>query len=475
MSDLVDLVRSEGRILVAGAGVSGAGIVAILQDLGATNITVVDDNTERALSLGVSAGTTAEAAADMTGVCLIAASPGWRPDSPLFAAADAAGVPVVGEIALARAGDADGVWGSPRTWIVITGTNGKTTTTGMLAAILGPRGRAVGNIGVPLHAALTAPDRVEILATELSSFQLHWSPTVHPDTGALLNLAEDHIDWHGSFENYALDKANALTGEVAVYGADDPLVAETVGKLREAGTLAPQVVGFTAGEPVPGQVGIKDGYVVDRAFSDEPGGLKITATDNLQPPGIRGQLNGTAAIALARSVGLAPDEISKGLSTFTVEAHRGQIVHRSEGVVWFDDSKATNPHAADAAMTGLSDFVWVGGGQLKGADIRPLAAKHAHSMTAAVLLGVDARLIADALAEVHPDLPVTVITETDPRQSMIEATAAAAAAATSTVLLAPAAASLDMFTGMSQRGDLFAEGAVLATMAENHPEATERR
>src|SRR5699024_7431416 len=117
--------------------------------------------------------------------------------------ADAAGVPVVGEIALARAGDADGVWGSPRTWIVITGTNGKTTTTGMLAAILGPRGRAVGNIGVPLHAALTAPDRVEILAAELSSFQLHWSPTVHPDTGALLNLAEDHIDWHGSFENYA--------------------------------------------------------------------------------------------------------------------------------------------------------------------------------------------------------------------------------------------------------------------------------
>src|SRR5699024_2586213 len=130
-------------------------------------------------------------------------------------------------------------WGRPRTWLVVTGTNGKTTTTAMPAAMLGERGSAVGNIGVALHDALIARPRVDVLAAELSSFQLHWAPGLRPDSGALLNLAEDHIDWHGSYDGYADDKGRALTGRVAVYGADDAGVVDQVGKLRADGARAP--------------------------------------------------------------------------------------------------------------------------------------------------------------------------------------------------------------------------------------------
>ncbi|MBV7296223.1 UDP-N-acetylmuramoyl-L-alanine--D-glutamate ligase [Corynebacterium sp. TAE3-ERU12] len=471
-AELLNLVRS-GRIIVAGAGVSGAGIAGIVHDIGATDIVIADDNTERATALaqryGAQACTVDQACADLGSTSLVAVSPGWRPDSALPSAALAAGVPVVGEVALARAGDRAGIWGAPRTWLVVTGTNGKTTTTGMLASILGARGQAVGNIGVALHEALTASPRVEILAAELSSFQLHWAPQVRPDAGALLNLAEDHIDWHGSYAEYARAKAHALTGDIAIYGAEDDDVESTVERLRADGDLAPTVVGFTAGVPEPGQVGAVDGWLVDRAFADQDSeeGTGIIATSEITPPGVRGVRNAAAAAALARAVGIDADTIAAGLRSFEVAAHRGQIVHRSHNgtVAWCDDSKATNPHAADAAMAGVDNFVWVAGGQLKGADITDVVNTHVAQMSAAVLLGQDAAIIADALRAARPDLPVTVIDDTDPEAAMRAACAAASAAVTpgGVVLLAPAAASLDMYTGMSQRGELFAAGAREAT------------
>lgn len=454
-----------GTVIIAGAGVSGAGIAGILADAGAAGLVIADDDLARGTALagahGARAVDVAGAIAMLGSAALVAASPGWRPDAPLFAAAAAAGVPVTGEVALARAADAAGVWGPPRTWLAVTGTNGKTTTTGMLAAMLGDRGAAVGNIGVALHDALTAKPRVAVLAAELSSFQLHRAPGLAPEAGALLNLAEDHIDWHGGFEAYAMAKAAALTGAVAVYGADDPKVRAVVDRLRAEGRLAPTAVGFTAGEPAPGQVGVAEGRILDRAFAGDPAGLPLAEVAGISPPGLPGVLDAVAAAALARAAGAAPADIARGLAGFTVAAHRGQLVHRSRGgaVAWYDDSKATNPHAADAAMTGVPDFTWVGGGQLKGADIRPLLARHAGRMEAAVLLGADAPVIAAALAEARPGLPVTVIEDTDPRSAMTAAVRAAAAHATSRVLLAPAAASLDMFEGMAQRGDLFAEAA----------------
>lgn len=479
-TDLVALVRS-GPVLVTGAGVSGEGAIKLLRDLGCPEIHLVDDSAERGRPLAdahgvewcgsdVARGLLSDAAAVVT-------SPGWRPDTPLLVDAADAGVPVVGDVAVAHAGDRAGAWGAPRTWLVVTGTNGKTTTTAMLAAMLGDRGAAVGNIGVALHDALTADDRVDVLAAELSSFQLHWAPDLRPDAGALLNLAEDHIDWHGSYDAYGADKAIALTGGVAVYGLDDEDVVKQVRGLTEAGRLAPAAVGFTIGEPEEGQIGVRDGRIVDRAFgdrtSDEPheatalGGVDVATIEGISPPGPAGVLDALAATALARSIGVRAADIAAALAGFTVRAHRGQVVHSAGGVDWIDDSKATNPHAADAALRGHESVVWVAGGQLKGADVTGLIADHAHRMRAAVVLGVDGPAIAEALAAASPGLPVTVIGETDPATAMAQACAAAAGAAEpgDVVLLAPAAASLDMFTGMAQRGDYFADGARAATAA----------
>lgn len=469
--DPVALARS-GRVLVAGAGVSGAGISAMLADLGAADVIVVDDAADRAAAVAARCGgataSVAEAMDLLPGTAIVLTSPGWSPDSPLLAAAADAGVPVLGEVALARAADAAGTWGAPRTWLVVTGTNGKTTTTAMLAAMLGDRGRAVGNIGVALHDALTAEPRVEVLAAELSSFQLHWAPGVAPEAGALLNLAEDHIDWHGSFDSYATDKAIALTGGTAVYGADDPEVLRRLEALRATGGLAPRAVAFTAGEPAAGEVGVRDGRIVDRAFGDDgspapegSAGVDVAPVAGISPPGPAGVLDALAATALARSVGVPVGDIAAALAAFTVSPHRGQVVHSAGGVDWIDDSKATNPHAADAALRGHDGIVWVAGGQLKGADVTGLIDDHGDRMRAAVLVGCDAPLIAEALASRVPGVPVTVIEDTDPAAAMGAAVDAAARAARpgDVVLLAPAAASLDMFTGMAQRGDMFAAAA----------------
>lgn len=460
-ADLTALVRS-GRVLVAGAGVSGAGAVKMLADLGCPEIYLVDDSEQRGTELATAHGiqwsdtnTAQELLADAAAVVT---SPGWPPSAPLFAAAAAAGVPVVGDVAIAYAGDRSGVWGEPRTWLVVTGTNGKTTTTAMLAAMIGDRGSAVGNIGVALHDALSAPVWIEVLAAELSSFQLHWAPNLKPDAGVLLNLAEDHIDWHGSYQNYAEDKARALTGSIAVYGADDDDVVKHVACLRASGELGATVVGFTEKEPAAGDIGVVDGYIVDRAFSD---GEKIAPIDGISPPGRAGVLDALAATSLARAIGVPASDIASALAGFTVNAHRGQEVHNARGVSWIDDSKATNPHAANAALSGHDSVVWVAGGQLKGADVGELVKKHAHRFRAVVALGVDAQIIADAVKAIDAAIPVTLISEKDPAVAMQQSCAAAAAAAHSgdVVLLAPAAASLDMYTGMAQRGDMFAQYA----------------
>src|SRR5699024_6250033 len=197
------------------------------------------------------------------------------------------------------------------------------------------------------------------------------------------------------------------TGGVAVYGLDDEDVVKQVRGLTEAGRLAPAAVGFTIGEPEEGQIGVRDGRIVDRAFGDRtsdephevsaPGGVDVATIEGISPPGPAGVLDALAATALARSIGVRAADIAAALAGFTVRAHRGQVVHSAGGVDWVDDSKATNPHAADAALRGHESVVWVAGGQLKGADVTGLIADHAHRMRAAVVLGVDGPAIAEAL------------------------------------------------------------------------------
>lgn len=480
-----DLAQAR-RVLVAGAGVSGRGCARVLDRLNFA-VTIADDNPQaRQTALddcgARAAGLSTEQAMAVAGdgqIDLVVTSPGWRPNSPLLEAYRAAGVEVIGDVELAYRLDAAGTFGPARQWLVITGTNGKTTTTGMLAAIMqadtnrtGRRAVPVGNIGVSVFDAIQDNDRVDVLVAELSSFQLHWASQLRPEVGVLLNLAEDHLDWHGSFDNYAADKAKVMHGGIAIAGADDAHVMELVSRARQAGDLAPQVYSFSSQTPQAGQVGVEGGRIIARLDGED---LDLVSADGVEPAGLAGVLDACAAAAAGLAAGASREAVQAGLAAYHVAGHRGAVVHRHGGVSFIDNSKATNPHAADAALEGLDRVIWLAGGQLKGADVSELVATHADQLKAAVVLGKDRELVAQALQAHAPQVPVTVLDEQDPQAAMAAAVAAAwqHAEAGDTVLLAPAAASLDMYTGMAQRGDFFAAAARAVTDKSDHRSASD--
>jgi UDP-N-acetylmuramoylalanine--D-glutamate ligase len=451
----------RGRsVLVAGAGTSGASAARALLALGAA-VTVADRSaSERTAALGeAGAAGLIGATEPPPGTDLVVTSPGWRPDAALLVAAAGAGIEVIGEVELAWRLRTPGA--AP--WLALTGTNGKTTTVRMLEAMLRAAGRhavATGNVGLPVVDAVLADPAYDVLAVELSSFQLHWSPSVRPLAAAILNLAPDHLDWHGGFDAYAADKARIYDGDpVAVYNADDAVVAAlAAGK--------PRRVGFTLAPPAPGQLGVLDGVLVDRAFD----GGDLTATTDIAPlgrPALPHQVaNALAAAALARAYGLEPAAVRAGLRGFVPERHRNAAVGAVAGVSFVDDSKATNPHAAAASLAGYPRVVWVAGGLLKGAPVDDLVAGVHSRLAGAVLLGADRAEIRAAIGRHAPDLPVVEVSRTD-HEAMGEAVRAAAGLARpgDTVLLAPAAASMDMFKDYAARGDAFA--AAVRELAEH--------
>ena len=462
---------SGAAVLVAGARVTGRAILAALTPLGA-RATLTDDSPSALTAYaqsGVAVIDAANAAARITDYDLVVTSPGLPPTAPVLAAAAAAGVPIWGDVELAWRLDNSGRYGPPRHWLVVTGTNGKTTTTSMLHAMLVAAGRRAllcGNIGDPVLDVLDRP--AELLAVELSSFQLHWAPSLRPEAGVVLNVAEDHLDWHGTMDAYARDKARVLDGRVAVVGLDDPVAG---GLLSAA--AAPVRVGFRLGEPARGELGVRDGVLVDNAFGEQLGLAEVASIPVAGPVGV---LDALAGAALARAVDVPPHAVAEALAAFRVGPHRAEVVGVVDGVTYVDDSKATNPHAARASISAYPRVVWIAGGLLKGASVDEMAAAVANRLVGAVLIGRDRTLIRDALSRHAPDVPVVelVAGEDSGVQGEIEdfvtrlMTAVVDAARGlarpgDTVLLAPAGASFDQFSGYGQRGDAFASAVAALT------------
>ncbi|TAM89899.1 MAG: UDP-N-acetylmuramoyl-L-alanine--D-glutamate ligase [Jatrophihabitans sp.] len=444
---------APGRtVLVCGAGLAGRTAARALLDRGARVLVadrVESDATAALAAQGARYIGSPPSVPD--GVSLVVTSPGWRPDAPLLRDAASRGLAVLGEVEFAWRLRGPGA--AP--WLAVTGTNGKTTTVRMLESILRAAGHdalAVGNVGVPVIEAVASGGH-DVLAVEVSSFQLHWSSTFAPAAAALLNLAPDHLDWHGSMAAYAAAKALIWRGPVAIGNADDAGVERLL-----AAAAAPRKVRFTLAGPGPGELGVRDGVLLDAAFAHAP--VPLLPAVDVRPSGDHNVADALAAAALARSFGVPAEAVAAGLRSFVPDPHRNQFVVSSGGIDWVDDSKATNPHAARASLLAYPSVVWLAGGQLKGAPVEELVAEVARRLRAVVLLGQDRAEIAAALRRHAPDVPVIDVVRTDDG-AMSEAVRAAAGCARpgDTVLLAPAAASYDMFSGYSARGAAFAAAA----------------
>ena len=437
------------RVLVAGVGVSGFAAARALLELGA-DVTAVDggegDRQQTAAEQLRSLGALVRLGDDRSlPECeLVVATPGMRLDHALFEAARSAGVEVIGEPELAwRLRDADAA-----PWLGVTGTNGKTTTVGMLEAVLlaaGVRTIAAGNVGLPLVEAVRASPPYDVLAVEVSSQQLAWSPSLRFHAGALLNIAEDHLDWHDRMADYIAAKQRIWTGGIAIGNADDA----TVSSLLPDGGRTFSLHDATA-----------DYALVDGELRETSTATTLITVDELQVHGPHNVANALAAAALARAFDVTTAAVHAALSQFAPGRHRNELVASVDGVDFVDDSKATNPHAAAASLSAYPHVVWIAGGLLKGADVGELVAANAGRLRGVVLLGQDRGRIADALARHAPDVPVVDLDATDTGvMELAVRRAASLARPGDTVLLAPTAASWDIFRDYGQRGDLFAAAA----------------
>lgn len=480
---------SDVRVVVAGFGVSGYAAADNLLFLGA-QVTALDEATseekaERAQILET-LGATVRLEPGATSVLpddvdLVVTSPGWKPTAPLLAQASERGIPVWGEVELAwRLRDPE----RAAPWLAVTGTNGKTTTVQMLQSILvaaGLRAAAVGNVGLPIVEAVMDPEPYDVLAVELSSFQLHYTHSMSAESAVVLNVAEDHLDWYDDepagqtggrtgMERYAADKARIFerVQRACVYNQSDPATEDMV---READVAeGARAIGFTLGTPAAGNLGVVEDLLVDRAFIDEraTSAAELCTLGDLASTAPHFVANALAAAALARAHGVSQQAVRDGLRAFRPDGHRIAHVAEADGVTWVDDSKATNPHAAQSSLQAYDPVVWVAGGLAKGARFDDLVVAVRERLRGVVLLGRDRQVIADALSRHAPDVPVIDVgaDETgDPMERVVDA-AAGLARSGDTVLLAPGCASMDMFAHYGARGDAFA-AAVHRRIARN--------
>ncbi|MFN3866547.1 MAG: UDP-N-acetylmuramoyl-L-alanine--D-glutamate ligase [Demequina sp.] len=441
-------------VLILGLGVAGRSALEACRDLGAIAVTVDPGAAD--------ADHSAIDSVDLGAVDVCMSSPGFAPHSREVRAVLEAGVEVWSEMEFAWRVRREGI-----PWVLVTGTNGKTTTTQMVGAIAAAGGLDVavcGNMGIPVIAA--ARESHDLVAVEIASLQLHFTSTLSPHAAVCLNVDEDHLDWHGSVEGYRADKARVYRHvQVAcVYGAHDPVVEAMV---AEADVVeGARAIGVTRGSPAVSQLGVVDGVLVDRAFhpSRRTEAIGVGHVDDLAhlvagdvPPYL--VFNALAAAALARAVGVEPEAIARGLRAFSLDAHRTAHVATLDGVHFVDDSKATNAHAAIAAFGGRApgSVVWIAGGQAKGQEFDDLVVAVRGRLRAVVLIGADPEPLASALTGHAADIPVTRIEPGDTVMQQAVHEARAFARPGDTVLLSPACASFDQFRSYADRGQAFAE------------------
>jgi UDP-N-acetylmuramoylalanine--D-glutamate ligase len=451
------------KAAVFGLGKSGFSVVDTLVELG-VSVTVYAKDSDPALSELVDVLGAKLIASDFEEdfdeeVDFVVVSPGFSPSHPLVQRAVRAGKTLTSDIELAHL-LSDKV--KRPSWIVITGTNGKTTTTELTSEMLrsaGYRAIACGNIGNPILDAVRDPEGFDFLVVELSSFQLHYLGQIAPKAAAFLNLAEDHYDWHGSPEGYFQAKSKVFenTELAIIYNVEDQLTLKAAEQAEvQEGCRA---IGFTLGAPSRSMVGFVDEFLVDRAFIENraEAAQELATMEDIANLGIVSRhllANVAAASALARAVGVEPEAIRSAIRNFKIAPHRIELVAEVSGVRYVDDSKATNAQAADASLSSFESVVWIVGGLLKGVDPAPLIEKHANRLKAAVVIGSDTQELEQLFAKLCPDLKVRVISGSGVMEQAVRA-ASEQAADGDTVLLAPAAASMDQFKDYADRGRQF--------------------
>jgi UDP-N-acetylmuramoylalanine--D-glutamate ligase len=378
-------------------------------------------------------------ASALDGVAEVVVSPGVSLEEPVLVEARRRGLALVGDIELfARV--------APAPIAAVTGSNGKSTVTTLVAQLASAGGlkvRAGGNLGTPALDLLEG-EVPDVYVLELSSFQLETTESLRPIAACVLNITPDHIDRHGSLERYAAAKARILSGaRLAVLNRDDPRVMA----MWDGRTPC---IRFGLDAPAAGDYGLVEGIAGPMLAR---GDRSLLAAARLKLRGGHNVANALAALAMSEGLGLDPERLLGALADFTGLPHRAEWVAERGGVTFINDSKGTNVGAAVAALTGMdSPVVLIAGGDGKGADFGPLAEAARGRVRAAVLLGRDAGRLEHVLAGVCPTVIVGGI-------EAAVAEAARLAVPGDTVLLSPACASTDMYSDYTERGRRFAEAA----------------
>lgn len=446
---LADLVLA--KVLIVGGGVTGTSVADVLERLG-SEISIFDEDS----SLFADARFISREQVESVDWRIAIVSPGWRPNHPLLEGLRQRGIQLLSEVDLA--------WllkkelHPSQEWLAITGTNGKTTTVEMTSAMLRAGGKtavACGNVGDTVIGAVVGEAQYEYLVLELSSFQLHWSDQPEFSAAAILNIADDHTDWHGGFQNYALAKLRILDrAQLAILNSEDSAVVASTSSWEG------KKVFYSLGSPRPGELGVVEELLVDRAFVVDPDEAEVIAElADVIPTSPHNVSNALAAAGLARSVGISHLSIRKAIQEFRPGRHRIELVAEKGGVRWVNDSKATNPHAAAASLNSAHSVVWIAGGLAKGASMHELVAKVGEHIRVALLIGKDRELIAKELEEQAPHVEIIRIDASeDDENSLMEKvvlTAFGLVQSGDTVLMAPACASMDQFISYADRGDQF--------------------